>query len=79
MGQRFLNAIRCVDVRVEKHGERIPVTASIGIAAGIPARRGGDALIEAADRQLYAAKAAGRNCMQAVVLTADGAPLQHNA
>lgn len=69
MGQRFLNAVRRVDIRIEKHGERIPVTVSIGIAAGIPARLGGDALIEAADRQLYAAKAAGRNCMRAVVLS----------
>jgi diguanylate cyclase (GGDEF)-like protein len=78
MGQRFLDAIRNLDVRADKHGERIPVTASIGIAAGIPAHLGGDALIEAADQQLYAAKAAGRDRMQTVVLSPDGTMLHHN-
>jgi predicted signal transduction protein with EAL and GGDEF domain len=40
----------------------IPATVSIGIALASPAEASTDRLISAADRALYAAKAAGRNC-----------------
>ncbi len=78
MGRRFLMAIRDLDIRTQKHGERIPITASIGIATAVPQRDGGDVLIHAADEQLYAAKAAGRNQMHAVVLSADGGAVDHS-
>lgn len=46
--------------RFEFHGERIPVTISIGAATFEPPMTR-DALIEKADEQLYRAKRAGRN------------------
>ena len=48
-------------------GGRIPaVSVSIGVAAYDPARHGeGDGLFRAADRAVYRAKAAGRNCVVA--------------
>jgi diguanylate cyclase (GGDEF)-like protein len=40
----------------------IPVTVSIGVALASPIEANRDKLVSAADRALYAAKAAGRNC-----------------
>ena len=53
--------------QLEFHGERIPVTISIG-AAEFERGDSRDALIERADQQLYRAKHAGRNT---VVITGD--------
>jgi len=72
MGQRVLAAIRELDIRTQTHGERIPITASIGIVSAVPQRTGGDALLKAADEQLYAAKTGGRNRTHVAVLSADG-------
>ncbi|HEY3378969.1 MAG TPA: diguanylate cyclase [Armatimonadota bacterium] len=44
-------------------GQRIALTVSAGIAAWSPTLETADALIAAADRALYQAKAAGRNCL----------------
>lgn len=42
--------------------DRLPVTVSIGVAAGVPTPGSGtEALTESADRQLYRAKQSGRN------------------
>ena len=79
MGRRFLTAIRDLDIRTQKHGDRIPITASIGIAIAIPQRNGGDALLRVADEQLYAAKAAGRNQMRAVTLSPAGDSVDHSS
>jgi len=48
------------------HGQRIPVTASFGVAA-VPEPRitTAEGLVGATDEALYAAKAAGRNCVRA--------------
>ncbi|MGH7689981.1 MAG: sensor domain-containing diguanylate cyclase, partial [Gemmatimonadaceae bacterium] len=51
---------------VKFKGEEIPVTASFGVASypdAVPAR---DGLFRAADRALYEAKHAGRNCVRSV-------------
>jgi len=40
-----------------------PVTASIGAATLLVEMAGEEALVSAADQALYAAKAAGRNCV----------------
>ena len=47
-------------------GETVTLTASCGVAAMVPGHEDGwSALVERADAALYAAKAAGRNCVQA--------------
>jgi len=47
-------------------GEKIPVTASFGVATYPAPVPSGDWLLSAADKALYEAKAGGRNCVRAV-------------
>jgi diguanylate cyclase (GGDEF)-like protein len=54
---------------VKFKGEEIPVTVSFGVASypdAVPTR---DGLFRAADRALYEAKHAGRNCVKSVVIS----------
>jgi diguanylate cyclase (GGDEF)-like protein len=44
--------------------ERAILTVSAGVAAAVPPLTGPEALVEAADRQLYRAKREGRNCVR---------------
>lgn len=62
------------DLRILHGGDGQPITVSIGMATAM-ARDGGSAtmpqaLLSAADRALYAAKAAGRNCCRSAVVLA---------
>lgn len=50
-------------VTVEAAGQKVHVTASLGLVELSPTHAQVDDLIEAADRVLYRAKAAGRNCV----------------
>lgn len=52
------------DSRIELDGRELAVTVSIGCAAITDNDRDVEELIERADRALYAAKAAGRNCIR---------------
>jgi diguanylate cyclase (GGDEF)-like protein len=45
-------------------GTRIPVTVSLGVSEKLPSDSSHETLYERADAQLYAAKAAGRNCVR---------------
>ena len=47
--------------------QRISPTVSVGIATAQPGETTGRALVDRADRALYEAKAAGRNCVRAAV------------
>ncbi len=47
-------------------GQLIPVTASFGVATYPTPVPYGDWLVLAADKALYEAKAAGRNCVKAI-------------
>ena len=60
--ERFRSAIQNMSV-CDGDGHPIPVTASFGIADCEPAD-GPDSIIDRADRQMYAAKTAGRNCVR---------------
>jgi diguanylate cyclase (GGDEF)-like protein len=57
VAQRIVDKMREVGFSVGAHGERMPLTLSIGFTTG-PASL---ALVEAADRALYRAKAGGRD------------------
>ena len=57
---KILDAVRSLDVECE--GERLRTTVSIGIASGF-GLSAVDALMRRADRALYGAKAAGRDCV----------------
>jgi two-component system cell cycle response regulator len=57
--ERYRAAIEKFEVR-DASGERIPVTASMGLASMEPAEHA-DSFVDRADRAMYAAKTAGRN------------------
>jgi two-component system, cell cycle response regulator len=57
--ERFRRTIESADVH-DSRGERIPVTASIGLACLEPGETT-DSFVDRADRAMYAAKTAGRN------------------
>lgn len=58
---------RVASVRVEGYGEPIRLTCSIGVAASDTLGVWGEHLIARADAAVYAAKRAGRNCVQVAV------------
>ncbi|MDA8230706.1 MAG: diguanylate cyclase [Magnetospirillum sp.] len=73
--RRVLDRLRALMARlpvVLEGGERVTITCSIGVAPLAPAPSV-QAAIDAADRALYAAKAAGRNCV-AVAPTGESDP-----
>jgi two-component system cell cycle response regulator len=57
--ERYRNAIERVEI-LDNRGERIPITASMGLARMEPAEQA-DSFVDRADRAMYAAKTAGRN------------------
>ena len=61
LGERLRRLIE--DTAVAYGGGSLRVTTSIGIAELKPDHEGPDALLAMADKALYAAKAAGRNCV----------------
>ena len=56
------------------HGN-LPVTMSFGVSASEPSRFDYDETFGAADRALYAAKHAGRNCVRVAGVTGDAGPV----
>lgn len=68
LADRLRGAVESRPVKFK--GEEIPVTASFGVASYPDAVRASDGLFRAADRALYEAKSAGRNCVRAVAISA---------
>jgi diguanylate cyclase (GGDEF)-like protein len=56
---------RVSELRLRWQGQHVPVTVSVGVAALDASHASLDALIHDADRALFAAKEAGRNCVRA--------------
>jgi diguanylate cyclase (GGDEF)-like protein len=79
-GSAYASAcLRAEDLRLELESarigdgpEKIPVTASFGVASGYAA--GYEELIQVADQALYRAKRRGRNCVESVELEPRGVP-----
>ena len=72
MARQLLETVRSVPMTVGSPAEVLPMTTSVGIAAAVPSTIDAlDALVEAADRQLYAAKRGGRDQARLVVLDAE--------
>jgi two-component system cell cycle response regulator len=63
--ERLRQSLEGVPVSLES-GVRVGITASFGVASQneLPAQATGDLLVSLADRRLYEAKAAGRNCVR---------------
>ncbi|MEP6691682.1 MAG: diguanylate cyclase [Gemmatimonadaceae bacterium] len=70
VAERLRNAIEGLQITVG--GQRIPVTASFGVASYPDIARSRSALVESADRALYEAKCAGRNCVKSSGLSLTG-------
>ena len=58
------------DMPVNWKGERVPVTASLGVSVALPSEVDSKALIARADAALYRAKDQGRNCVRLSMETA---------
>ena len=59
VAERLRSQLECREI-IDSNGERVPVTASFGVAELSPGEKL-DPLIDRADRGMYAAKTAGRN------------------
>lgn len=53
-------------IEINSSGQRVPITISVGVASSWHGEASAESLIECADRALYGAKAAGRNCVRLV-------------
>jgi len=60
--ERFRAAVERMEV-ADATGQQIPVTASFGVAI-LDSNEHSDSIIDRADRAMYAAKTAGRNCVR---------------
>jgi diguanylate cyclase (GGDEF)-like protein len=65
MAERLRRSISAL--KVEADGKHIQLTVSIGIATWRTGMESQEELLVEVDKALYAAKAAGRNCVAAVV------------
>jgi len=72
---RLRAMIEAEPFEVSENGDTLPVTISIGVATGKAGETALDALLEQADRALYAAKADGRNRVE----SADGLTAEQDA
>ncbi len=64
MSSQNASGLIIAEARTSFDGKEIAITISIGCAAITAHDRDIEELIERADRALYAAKAAGRNCIR---------------
>lgn len=62
IAERLKRTIAALEIAMP-NGERISVTASFGVAWLTDCGEGAETLVEVADRRLFRAKAAGRNCV----------------
>jgi len=62
LAERLRTSVEALLIRHAPGVERDVVTVSLGISVAKAASTLGEELLESADRALYAAKAAGRNC-----------------
>ena len=70
LADRLRHAVGATPVKFK--GEEIAVTVSLGVASYPDSVRQRDGLFRAADRALYEAKRAGRNCVKAVAVENSG-------
>lgn len=61
IGEQIRLAVECLEFEWE--GQRVPLTASVGVATRLSGEDAPASLVERADKALYAAKHAGRNCV----------------
>ena len=66
VAQRLLEAVRTLDIDLDE-GRKLAVTISIGTAEVSAHSVGLDGLLLAADRALYQAKDAGRDCVRCAI------------
>lgn len=77
MAERCRTAIQQLEIYSDD-GQRIHVTASLGIALSSPELRP-QQLLSQADKALYQAKASGRNLVKAYNATLDGGMQLHHS
>jgi two-component system cell cycle response regulator len=64
VAERIRHSIDTKPFFVANGSKSLRVTASIGVATASPTLRSGDALFKIADKAMYEAKGAGRNCVR---------------